>query len=88
MKRAMSVCVCLFLSACTTIKIDPSGDNEISHTGGAVEAQELADRACHRAGSGRGEVVSTVNKDPSQPPGTGRQVTTFRCTTSKPLVGS
>lgn len=80
MKRALPVAVCLFVTAaCTTIKIDHGGVNEIVHSGGATEAQELADRACHRAGSGRGEVVSTVNKDPSLPPGTGKQVTTFRC---------
>ncbi|HMN43846.1 MAG TPA: hypothetical protein PKE27_04705 [Povalibacter sp.] len=79
----MFVCAGLFLAACTTIKIDHGGVNEITHEGGAAEAQELADRACHRAGSGYGKVVSTVNKDASLPPGTGRQVTTFRCTNDR-----
>lgn len=84
MKRTIAVCAGLLLAGCTTIKIDHGGDNEIVHAGGVAEAKELADRACHRAGSGRGEVVSTVNKDPSLPPGTGKQVTTFRCTTASP----
>ena len=80
MKRASCVSAVLCLAACATIRIDGGGVNEITHTGGATEAKELADRACHRAGSGHGEVISTVNKDASLPPGTGRQVTTFRCT--------
>ncbi|HEY6641403.1 hypothetical protein [Povalibacter sp.] len=84
MKRALSICACLALAAaCTTIKIDHGDTNTIQHTGDAAKAQELVDRACHRSGSGRGEIVSTVNKDPSLPEGTGTQVTTFRCTTSK-----
>ena len=83
MRRAILVTACILAaSACTTIKLGGAGDtNTIEHAGGATEAKELADRACHRAGSGRGEVVSTVNKDPSLPEGSGKQVTTFRCTT-------
>lgn len=80
MKRALPVAVCLFVTAaCTTIKIDHGDTNTIEHSGGAAEAQELADRACHRSGTGKGEIVSTANKDPSLPAGTGKQVTTFRC---------
>ena len=82
MTRAILAVACVLAAgACTTLKIDHGGENTVTHTGGAAEAKELADRACHRAGSGHGEVVSTVNKDASLPPGTGKQVTTFRCTT-------
>ena len=80
MKRAIFLAICVLAAACTTIKIDHGGENEVTHDGRAGEAQELADRVCHRAGSGRAEIIATVNKDASLPPGTGRQVTTFRCT--------
>lgn len=84
MRRVILVSACILaMSACTTIKIDKGDTTTIEHTGGATEAKALADRACHRAGSGVGEVVSTANKDPSLPAGTGKQVTTFRCTTNR-----
>ena len=79
MKRFLPVICILLLTACTTIKIDHGGTNEIQHAGGTAEGKELADRACHRAGSGKADVISTANKDPSLPAGTGKQVTTFRC---------
>ncbi len=85
MIRTFLAVVCVLLgAACTTIKVDHGGENEIVHEPGTGKAQELADRACRLAGSGRGEIISTVNKDPSLPDGTGRQVTTFRCTTHQP----
>lgn len=80
MKNAfVAVFAIALLSACATVKIDHDGANTINHDD-ASKAGELADQACSRARSGKGKVISTVNKDPSLPEGTGKQVTTFRCT--------
>jgi hypothetical protein len=70
---------CVILSACTVVKIGKGDTNSIQHEGGADEAYNLASRACRRAGQQYTEVISTVNKDTSLPPGTGKQITTFRC---------
>lgn len=71
--------LCAAVSACTTIKINGDDTSTIVHEGGAEVAKDLTARACHRAGQASAEIVSTVNKDPSLPAGTGKQVTTFRC---------
>lgn len=79
MVRATLLAICIVFSGCTVVKIGEGDTNTISHDGGADEANNLANRACRRAGSSTAEIISTVNKDPSLPPGTGKQVTTFRC---------
>lgn len=79
MMRPTLIAACVIFSACTVVKIGQGDTNTISHDGGADEANNLANRACRRAGGSSAEIISTVNKDPSLPPGTGKQVTTFRC---------
>jgi len=74
----------LFASACTIVKINPDDTTTIEHEGGAEVATDLSNRACRRAGQQRAEIVSTVNKDASLPDGTGKQVTTFRCSAAAP----
>ena len=74
----------LFISACTIVKINPDDTTTIEHEGGADVAKDLSNRACRRAGQQSAEIVSTVNKDASLPAGTGKQVTTFRCSASVP----
>lgn len=74
---------CALLGACTTIKLNDDNTNTITHKEGEGVAEELATRACHTAGERRAVIISTVNKDPSKPEGTGRQVTTFRCTSQE-----
>ena len=37
----------------------------------------------HEAGA-EADIISTVNKDPALPAGTGKQVTTFRCSAAEP----
>jgi hypothetical protein len=66
-------------SGCTVVKINEGDTNTIEHNEGEGVAQNLANRACGKAGRQTAEIVSTVNKDASRPPGTGKQVTTFRC---------
>jgi hypothetical protein len=72
----------LALSACTVVKINPGGTTTIEHEGGADVAKDLATRTCRKGGEQTAEIISTVNKDASQPQGTGKQVTTFRCTSA------
>jgi hypothetical protein len=79
----MTGCV-LCLDACTVVKLNPGDTTTIEHSGGAETATDLATRACRKAGQQQAEIISTVNKDPALPPGTGRQVTTFRCSSAKP----
>lgn len=74
----------LVASACTIVKINPDDTTSIEHEGGAEVAKDLSARACRKAGQQRAEIVSTVNKDPALPAGTGKQVTTFRCTSAAP----
>lgn len=83
MKRRALLAACLIFSACTVVKIGKGDTNTIQHDGGAEEAYNLASRACRRAGNQSAEVISTVNKDTSLPPGTGKQITTFRCSPAK-----
>lgn len=75
--------LCAAVGACTTIKINGDDTSTIVHEGGAEVAKDLTTRACHRAGQTSAEIVSTVNKDPALPPGTGKQVTTFRCSAAQ-----
>jgi hypothetical protein len=71
--------ICLLVSACTVIKINPDDTQTIEYTGGPEVAKDLTTRACRKARQQSAEIISTVNKDPALPEGTGRQVTVFRC---------
>jgi hypothetical protein len=80
MARTIFLATFIFaLSACTVVKINKGDTNTIEHNEGDGVAQNLANRACGKAGRQTAEIVSTANKDASLPPGTGKQVTTFRC---------
>ena len=79
MTRILLLAACLVVGACTMIKINPGDTSTLEHEGGGDVAKDLATRACHRAGQQSAEVISTVNKNPDLPAGTGKQVTTFRC---------
>ncbi len=71
--------LCMILGACTTIKINSDDTSTIEYEGSAEVAKDLTTRACHRAGQQSAEIISTVNKDPALPAGSGKQVATFRC---------
>ena len=71
------------VGGCTVVRINKGDTNTIDHKAGAGVAEDLAARACHRAGGQSAEIISTQNKDAKLPPGTGTQRTTFRCTTAK-----
>ncbi len=73
----------LICSACTTVKLNPDNTNTITYSGGPEVGLDLATRACRRAGERRAIVISTINKDASLPEGSGRQVVTFRCSSSE-----
>jgi hypothetical protein len=79
----LAACI-LFTSACTVVKINDDDTTTIEHEGGAEVARDLSARACRQAGQQSAEIISTVNKDPALPPGTGKQVTTFRCSAAAP----
>ncbi|HKE93177.1 MAG TPA: hypothetical protein VKB34_02635 [Povalibacter sp.] len=79
MMRIVLLAVAFLCGGCTTVKINKDDTTSITHEGGIEAGRELAARACSKAGGQQAEIVSTVNKDPSMPPGTGKQVTTFRC---------
>jgi hypothetical protein len=79
MRTLLLAAVLLAMSGCTVIKIDKGDTQTIEHKEGEGVAQDLANRACSKAGRQIAEIVSTMNKDASRPPGTGKQVTTFRC---------
>ena len=81
--RILLIACSIALGACTTIKLNNDNTTTITHEGGAAEGKKLADRACQKAGENSAVIVSTINKDPSQPEGSGRQETTFRCTSDK-----
>jgi hypothetical protein len=84
MLRELLISACAVATvACTTVKLNHNNTNTIAHEGGADTGKELADRACRKAGEQSAIVISTVNKDASLPPGTGRQLTTFRCSSDK-----
>jgi len=79
MRSAVLSALCVVLGACTTIKINDDDTSTIEYEGGVEVAKALTTRACQRAGQQSSEIISTVNKDPALPAGTGKQVTTFRC---------
>ena len=79
LRSAILASVCVTLVGCTTIKINQDDTSTIEYEGDAEVAKDLTTRACRRAGQQRAEIISTVNKDPVLPAGTGKQVTTFRC---------
>ena len=72
----------LFAGGCTVVKIGKGDTNTITHAPG--EEKDLTSRACRKAGNQTAEIISTVNQDANLPPGTGKQVTTFRCLSTKP----
>lgn len=78
-RMAALLAMCMAICACTIIKINPDDTETIEYSGGPEVAKDLTTRACRKAGQASAEIISTVNKDPSLPEGTGRQVTTFRC---------
>jgi hypothetical protein len=84
MRSAMLLAHLVAVVACTTIKINGDDTSTIEYEGGADVARDLTTRACQRAGQQTAEIVSTVNKDPALPAGTGKQVTTFRCAAARP----
>lgn len=88
MLRTLFWSACLtVLVACTTIKLNDDNTNSITYKGTPEEGLQLATRACRKAGERTAIIISTVNKDPSLPEGTGRQVATFRCTSAEPPQG-
>jgi hypothetical protein len=78
-RSAVLLSLSVIFGACTTIKVNPDDTSTIEHEGGVEVAKDLTTRACRRAGQQSAEIISTVNKDPALPAGTGKQVTTFRC---------
>ena len=79
---ALFTACALLAAGCTVVKIGKGDTNTITHAPG--EEKDLTSRACRKAGNQNAEIVSTVNKDASLPPGTGKQITTFRCLSTKP----
>jgi hypothetical protein len=79
LRSAILASVCVTLVGCTTIKINQDDTSTVEYEGDAEVAKDLTTRACRRAGQQSAEIISTVNKDPGLPAGTGKQVTTFRC---------
>ena len=79
MIRSAALSFLIILSGCTTIKINADDTSTIEYEGGAEVANDLATRACRRAGQQAAEIMTTVNKDPALPAGSGKQVATFRC---------
>ena len=69
-------------TGCTMVHINSDDTSTIEHKGGVEEGRNLADRACRKAGQQSAEIISTVNKNAEDPPGTGKQVTTFRCSSA------
>lgn len=76
------LCSVVGVGACTVIKINEGDTETIEYSGGPDVAKDLTTRACRKAGQQSAQIISTVNKDPALPPGTGRQVTTFRCSSA------
>jgi len=80
MTRTAAITVfCVAISACTTVKIGPGDSSTITYKGDPAAGKDLADRACKRGGQQGADVISVENKDASLPPGTGKQMITFRC---------
>ena len=74
----------LLACACTMVRVNSDDTSTLEHKGGVEAGRDLANRACRRAGRESAEVISTVNKNPEDPPETGKQVTTFRCSDAAP----
>lgn len=85
MKRLFPVLAtaALLTCACTMVRVNSDDTSTIEHKGGVDVGRDLANRACRRAGQDSAEIISTVNKNPEDPPETGKQVTTFRCSGAK-----
>jgi hypothetical protein len=79
MRTSLFAVFAMTMAACTTIKLNDGNTNTITHNEGAGVAEDLTARACRKSGGGKAVIISTINKDASLPPGKGRQVTTFRC---------
>ena len=84
MRSALVPALCVVFGACTTIKINQDDTQTIEHEAGVEVARDMTTRACQRAGQKSADIISTVNKDPALPAGTGKQVTTFRCSAAEP----
>ena len=84
MRSTVLSLLCVVIGACTTIKVNKDDTSTIEHDGGVEVAKDLTTRACVRAGQKSAEIISTVNKDPALPAGSGKQVTTFRCSAAEP----
>ena len=78
-RAAFLTSLCIVVTACTTVKINDDDTSTIEHEAGVEVAKDLTNRACERAGRKSADIISTVNMDPALPAGTGKQVTTFRC---------
>jgi hypothetical protein len=83
-RSAVLSLLCVVIGACTTIKVNKDDTSTFEHEGGVEVAKDLTTRACVRAGQKSAEIISTVNKDPALPAGSGKQVTTFRCSAAEP----
>jgi hypothetical protein len=83
-RSALLSSLCVVIGACTTIKVNKDDTSTIEHEGGVEVAKDLTTRVCVRAGQKSAEIISTVNKDPALPAGSGKQVTTFRCSAAEP----
>lgn len=71
--------VVFLLAGCAVVKINHDATDSVEHAGGEDVGKELANRACHKVGAVRAEIISTVPKDASAKPGEGRSITEFRC---------
>lgn len=79
MRSVVLFALCIAVSSCTIVRINSDDTESIEYKGGPEVAKDLTTRACRKAGQKNAEIISTVNKDPKLPPGQGRQITTFRC---------
>lgn len=84
MLRCLVIPLLCFVCACTVVKINEGDTQTIEYEGDVEVAKDLTARACRKARRPGAEIISTVNKNPELPPGEGRQVTTFRCTSAAP----
>jgi hypothetical protein len=78
-RSAVTIVLCAALGACSTVKIGPGDSSTITYKGDPSVGKDLADRACRRGGQQGADVLSVENTDASLPPGTGKQIITFRC---------
>ena len=84
-RAAVLVGLCCALSAgCAVVHINPDATNSIVYNGDESVGKDYAMRACRKGRQKNVEVLSIVNKDDSLPPGKGRQVITFKCSSEPP----